>query len=57
MVIIAIIAFIANSIIIFGIEFLIALFFLIFSIYLYIKYEKEDKTTQTGNTITHNNLV
>jgi len=54
MVIIAIIAFIANSIIIFGIEFLIALFFLIFSIYLYIKYEKEDKTTQTGNTITDN---
>ncbi len=54
MVIIAIIAFIANSIIIFGMIFLISLFCLIFGIYLYIKYEKEDKIPQIGNTNTGN---
>ena len=54
MVIIAIIAIIANSIVIFGMIFLISLFSLIFGIYLYIKYEKEDNTIQIGNTITHN---
>ena len=52
MIIILTIAILIDSIIIFCAVFLIPLFSLIFGIYLYIKYENEDNTTQTGNTIT-----
>ena len=51
-IIIPAIAIIFDSIIIFVVVFLFPLFSLIFGIYLYIKYEKEDNTTQTGHTIT-----
>ena len=51
-IIIPAIAIIFDSIIIFVVVFLFPLFSLIFGIYLYIKYENEDNTTQTGNTIT-----
>ena len=51
-IIIPAISIIFDSIIIFVVVFLFPLFSLIFGIYLYIKYENEDNTTQTGNTIT-----
>ena len=54
MIIILTIAILIDSIIIFCAVFLIALFSLIFGIYLYIKYEKEDKIPQIGNTNTGN---
>jgi hypothetical protein len=53
-IIIPAIAIIFDSIIIFVVVFLFPLFSLIFGIYLYIKYEKEDKIPQIGNTNTGN---